>query len=216
LQIALSLDIPHFSAYSLKVEEGTHFYKLQNEGKLPLPSEDDEYTMYEQVIEKMTEHRYRHYEISNFAKPGYECRHNMTYWRNEHFYGFGAGAHGYIGNVRYENAGPLEAYMRLVDQQGMPHVERLEVSMAEEVENMMIMGLRTREGVERANFHARFGVSVEDVYGEELSALRRKGLVTLRNDRYVLTEKGIYFGNDVFLAFFQSEQAQGIDNREGV
>lgn len=109
---ALKLGLPHYSIYSLKVEENTLFHTLFQKNQLPLPDEEDELNMYLLLMERMREAGYKQYEISNFAKPGFESRHNMTYWRNEDYYGLGAGAHGYIGRKRHINIKGLPRIFR--------------------------------------------------------------------------------------------------------
>src|SRR5699024_6545615 len=111
LEHALALDLPHYSAYSLIVEPKTVFYNLMRKGQLRLPGEDQEAEMYRVLKEEMYKHGKNHYEISNFANEGYESKHNLVYWENNHYYGFGAGAHGYIDGERYSNAGPLKKYI---------------------------------------------------------------------------------------------------------
>ncbi len=201
---ALELELPHLSAYSLLVEEGTPFHRLYQKGKLPLPSEEEEYEMYELVIHKMLDQGYSHYEISNFAKPGFESRHNLTYWRNEEYYGFGAGAHGYVRGVRYENAASLREYIDLVNKEGHASVHRHVVSEKEAMEETMMMGLRLKEGVSREVFRQRFGLALEDVYARELEMLFNKGLLQEKGGRYALTSKGVFLGNEVFVMFMQS------------
>src|SRR5699024_3988266 len=100
---ALSLNLPHYSLYSLIIENQTVFQQLQREGKLPLPSEDVDADMFELAIRRLQEHGIEQYEVSNFARPGFESRHNLKYWHYTPYYGFGAGAHGFIDNVRYYN-----------------------------------------------------------------------------------------------------------------
>lgn len=96
---ALALDLPHYSAYSLIIEPKTIFYNLMQKGKLLLPGEDAEANMYETLMNTMEKYGRKQYEISNFAKPGFESKHNIVYWSNEHYYGFGAGAHGYVAKI---------------------------------------------------------------------------------------------------------------------
>ncbi|MDQ0339610.1 oxygen-independent coproporphyrinogen-3 oxidase [Caldalkalibacillus uzonensis] len=198
---ALKLDVPHLSAYSLKIEPGTHFHRLHEQNKFHLPPEDEEATMYELLIKRMTESGYAHYEISNFAYTGYESRHNLTYWRNEEYYGLGAGAHGYVQGVRHVNAGPVHEYIEKVAREGLPRVEVHPVSKQEAMEDMMIMGLRTKEGVSRLVFRERYGLKLEDHFGRQLDQLQAKGLITTDGERYWLTEKGLFLGNEVFAAF---------------
>ncbi len=108
---ALDLGLPHYSAYSLIVEPKTVFYNLMRKGKLSLPSQEQEAAMYDVLIQTMERYGIHQYEISNFAKEGFESLHNLVYWDNEEYFGLGAGAHGYINGVRYSNHGPLKKYM---------------------------------------------------------------------------------------------------------
>src|SRR5690606_7125822 len=101
----------HYSIYGLKVEENTLFHTLFQRNDLPLPDEEVEVAMYQLIIEKLTNAGYEQYEISNFAKPGFASRHNITYWENRPYYGLGAGAHGYAQGVRHVNAKGIEAYI---------------------------------------------------------------------------------------------------------
>lgn len=197
----LELPLKHVSAYSLKVEEGTHFYTLQKKGQLPLPHEDDELVMFERMIDTLSSNGFDHYEVSNFARPGYQSNHNLTYWLNNEYYGFGAGAHGYVQGVRHENAGSLQEYIDMVRKQGLPYIYTQAVPSDESMENMMIMGLRLSVGVSVDTFEQRFGESIENRYGKQLAQLQEKGLLTYEAKHYKLTRQGLYFGNDVFVAF---------------
>jgi oxygen-independent coproporphyrinogen-3 oxidase len=202
LQKALQLGLPHYSVYGLKVEENTLFYTLFQKGELPLPEEDDEYRMYVETIEMMKAHGYVHYEISNFAKPGYESRHNRVYWRNEPYYGVGAGAHGYVNEWRHVNRKGVKEYIAAVAEQGLPRLETYPVSRQESMENMMMVGLRLlEEGVSRERFRRRYNVAVEEVFIKQLRKLETAGLISLQQDRIKLSDKGLMFGNDVFAEF---------------
>ncbi|GAB7386302.1 radical SAM family heme chaperone HemW [Bacillaceae bacterium] len=201
LQRAFALDLEHYSAYSLKVEENTLFHTWYEKGELALPEEEEELAMYLLVIEEMERRGYRRYEISNFAKPGFESRHNMTYWRNDEYYGLGAGAHGYVDGRRHVNAGPLQRYLALVRKNGLPRVEEFSVSERERMEDHMILGLRLREGVSRAEFRRRYGRSLEEVFGDEVEELLHAGLLEEDGDFLRLTEKGLPLGNEVFARF---------------
>jgi oxygen-independent coproporphyrinogen-3 oxidase len=205
LDIAFDLEIPHFSSYSLKVEEGTFFHNLYQKDKLPLPSEEEEVSMYELLIERMQEKGYEQYEISNFARPGFQSGHNLTYWRNEEYYGVGAGAHGYVKGKRHINAGPLSEYIDLVKEKGLPYIDVHQVTQQEAMEEMMIMGLRIQEGVSQQRFFDRFGVSLKEVYGHILEKLLDQGLLQTNGSRYFLTRKGIFLGNEVFVLFLQDK-----------
>lgn len=201
LDAAFSLDLPHFSSYSLKVEENTLFHTLYEKDKLPLPPEEEEVTMYDTLMSEMEAHGYRQYEISNFARPGYESRHNMTYWRNEPYYGIGAGAHGYVNGERHVNAGPVQQYIQLVQERGLPRIEQFAVTAEEQMEDHMIMGLRMMSGVDEAGFAARFGVSLADVFRNSMADLIDAGLLERTGGYLRLTKKGIPLGNEVFARF---------------
>ena len=147
MERALALDLPHYSSYSLIVEPKTVFYNLMQKGKLQLPPQDLEASMYEQVMETMEKHGLHQYEISNFAKNGFESRHNLTYWNNLEYYGIGAGAHGYTAGKRIANHGPLKKYMNSLINGELPVLEEHLVPLNEQMEEEMFLGLRKKEGV---------------------------------------------------------------------
>ncbi|MFZ2623287.1 MAG: radical SAM family heme chaperone HemW, partial [Trichococcus flocculiformis] len=140
LKKALELDLPHYSIYALILENKTVFYNLMRQGKLPLPSEDTEADMYALAIETMTKNGRNQYEISNFALPGYESQHNLTYWKNETYFGFGAGAHGYIDGIRYHNHGPIQQYLAPLRENNLPIIRQQQLSKNEQMEEEMILG----------------------------------------------------------------------------
>ncbi len=116
-------------------------------GKLPLPSQEQEANMYEILIETMEKYGINQYEISNFARKGFESKHNLVYWNNNEYYGLGAGAHGYINGVRYSNYGPLKKYMDPIKNGSLPIIQQHEVTKGEKMEEEMFLGLRKIEGV---------------------------------------------------------------------
>lgn len=123
LDEALSMGLPHYSSYSLIIEPKTIFYNLLRKGKLRLPSQDAEADMYSMLMDEMEKHGLKQYEISNFATPGYESRHNLVYWNNEEYFGFGAGAHGYEKGVRLSNYGALKKYIGMLRDGCLPVME---------------------------------------------------------------------------------------------
>lgn len=202
LDKAFSLGLPHFSAYSLKVEENTLFYTLYQKGKLPLPSEETEMEMYLLLMEEMEKHGCPQYEISNFARPGFESRHNKTYWLNDEYYGLGAGAHGYVNKRRHVNAGPLAVYLKMCGE-GLPRVEEFEVSREDAMEEQMFLGLRLREGVDLARFAEKFGVSARQVFGKIMDEEIEKGMLEEADGFLRLTKKAIPLANEVFVRFLR-------------
>jgi len=200
---ALELDLPHYSLYGLKVEENTLFYRLYQRDELPLPEEEEEVAMYEYLMERLGGAGYRHYEISNFARPGFESRHNTVYWRNEPYYGIGAGAHGYALGRRHINIKGVQPYIDAANRT-LPRLETNEVSLEEAMGDFMMVGLRLREGVSQTSFGRQFeGVRMEEVFGEELERLVGQRLLerTEKDGGYRLTSRGVLLGNEVFGAF---------------
>jgi oxygen-independent coproporphyrinogen-3 oxidase len=202
LDKAFQLPTTHFSAYSLKVEENTLFHTLYQKDQLPLPTEEAELNMYLTLIERMERHGYAQYEISNFARPGKESRHNKTYWLNNEYYGLGAGAHGYVGGERHVNAGPLPLYLQMC-REGLPRVEQIAVSREEAMEDQMILGLRLREGVDLDRFAARFGVRAEEEFADVIAEETEKGMLEQTGQFLRLTRRALPLGNEVFARFLR-------------
>ncbi|MEI4800233.1 radical SAM family heme chaperone HemW [Bacillus sp. NPDC077411] len=201
LDIAFTLGVQHFSAYSLIVEPKTVFYNLMNKGKLRLPGEDHEAKMYEIVMDEMEKHGYQQYEISNFSKEGYESRHNLTYWNNEEYYGFGAGAHSYVKGERIQNVGPLKQYFAKIDEAGLPYLDVHTVTGQEKMEEELFLGLRKTAGVSKIEFSKKFGVEMNDIFAKQLHHNKEHELLQETNNHVCLTRKGKLLGNEVFQSF---------------
>lgn len=211
LRAALALEPEHISFYGLSIEEGTTFERWARSGRIAEPDPDLAADMYEWATDELVTAGFEQYEISNWARPGAESRHNLQYWRCEPYLGLGAGAHGYANGVRYDTALRPEAYIARIDGQRAPqafpltaaveHVEAIDqpTAMAE----WMIMGLRlVRDGIDPEEFRARFGVSLASIYASEIEPLRAAGLLDSGKDgRLRLTRRGRLLGNQVFLAF---------------
>lgn len=201
LHIAMLLELQHMSAYSLIVEPKTVFYNLMKRGKLHLPSEDHEASMYEYIMQEMEKNQYHQYEISNFAKLGYESRHNITYWNNESYYGFGAGAHSYVSGQRIQNAGPLKQYFTLIDKTGYPYHEMHDVTKQEKMEEEMFLGLRKTEGVSKSVFKQKFQVTMHEKFNKQIQMNKQRGYIEETEDTVRLTKLGTLLGNEVFQSF---------------
>ncbi|RFU71670.1 oxygen-independent coproporphyrinogen III oxidase [Peribacillus saganii] len=201
LKKALELKMEHYSSYSLIVEPKTVFYNLMQKGRLSLPPQEIEARMYECVMEEMAKHGYIQYEISNYAKQGYESKHNLTYWNNEEYFGFGAGAHGYVEGKRTANYGPLKKYITPLQEGRLPLIETHEVSKQEKMEEEMFLGLRKMEGVNAQSFEEKFGTPISDIFGQQLTELKEKGLLEESAGTYRLTYSGKLLGNEVFQSF---------------
>ncbi|HET7580874.1 MAG TPA: radical SAM family heme chaperone HemW [Bacillales bacterium] len=201
LKTALSLDIQHMSIYSLQVEPRTLFYNRMKKGNLSLPGQDEEAEMYELLLDKLAEGGFRQYEISNFAKTGFESRHNQVYWENNEYFGFGAGAHGYIDGVRRVNAGWTKKYIRLIGERGDACVEEHPVARQEKMEDEMFLGLRRTEGVSEKRFQERFGQKLDDAFSGAVRNLLDRELIRREGGRLLLTKQGLFLGNEVFQEF---------------
>jgi len=202
LEKAIQLQLPHFSVYSLKVEENTRFHRLYQKGELPLPNEDSELDMYLLTIEQMEEHGYRQYEISNFARLGFESKHNITYWRNEDYYGLGAGAHGYINNKRHENIKGIKPYIdALLIYHSLPRVQQYLIDWEEKKEDMLMLGLRMLDGVTFNQYEKLFHEDMYQKFGQQIDKLVKAGLLIKDHQGIRLSKKGIIYGNEVFAEF---------------
>ena len=199
----------HISAYSLILEEGTYLYDLYEKGKLEIPDEDTDRLMYQETKELLARRGYWRYEISNYAKEGYECRHNCGYWTRENYAGFGLGASSLVENVRFKNGTDLQAY--LANPSGCRE-DIQQLSREEQMEEFMFLGLRMTRGVDGDRFRRLFGCGMEEVYGEVIRKNIRDGLLRVYPDsesreghaawRHLsLTEKGLDVSNYVMAQF---------------
>lgn len=201
LKRAIELDLPHYSLYSLILENKTMFMNWVRQGRLQLPDQEVEAQMFEETIIAMEKGGRRQYEVSNFALPGKESQHNLVYWDNEHYYGFGAGASGYLGHTRYRNHGPIQHYLTPLRNGQLPVVESEKLTIHNQMEEQLFLGLRKKKGVSKQQFEDKFGIPIKQVYGEVILTLVKRGLLTDRAGYLQLTEQGLFVGNDVFEEF---------------
>lgn len=206
----------HISAYSLILEEGTPFYQKYNSGCYPLPDEEQERLMYRETEQILAQAGYERYEISNYAKKGYACRHNLVYWQGGDYLGLGLGSSSYMDGVRFHNTNDLDTYVN----QGAYVEEREELSAQAKMEEFMFLGLRVMAGVSGTEFEKRFGKTMEDVYGDILRKHEEEGLLQIERkedrkeaaaaepakrktniEKVMLTTKGVDVSNYVFADF---------------
>ena len=211
----------HLSAYSLIIEEGTPFYErygkggMDYDGSLPmLPDEDAERQIYQMTAAVLKEYGYHRYEISNYAKQGYECRHNLGYWDRKQYLGLGLGASSLVEEQRFHNTADMRKYMEVfgvrncsqpvhtgAGQPG-PAAEEMETLSAEDqMEEFVFLGLRKTKGISCREFQENFGKSIEDVYGDQIGRFKGLGLMKKEGDRLWLTERGIDVSNSIFVEF---------------
>lgn len=206
----------HISAYSLILEEGTPFYQKYNSGCYPLPDEEQERLMYRETEQILAQAGYERYEISNYAKKGYACRHNLVYWQGGDYLGLGLGSSSYMNDVRFHNTTDLDTYVNQC-----AYVEdREELSVQAKMEEFMFLGLRVIAGVSGTEFEKRFGKTMEDVYGDVLRKHEEEGLLQIERkedrkeaaaaepakgktniEKVMLTTKGVDVSNYVFADF---------------
>ena len=227
LQKVLRLKPEHISAYSLMIEKGTPFYDLykfdaikQQAGMKTdaLPDEEETYRITKITEKALKEAGYQHYEVSNFALPGYACRHNIGYWRRIDYLGVGLGAASLLDNIRYSNTRELYDYLSgtnelragLWEQEGretLPatnlHASVEQVDRKAQMEETMFLGLRMIEGIYRSDFERAYGIPIEAVYGDTLARLQKEELLCKREGRIYLTERGQDLSNYVLAQFLQ-------------
>jgi len=208
LHRVLQLKPEHISAYSLIIEKGTPFYDLykfdavrQEAGMQTesLPTEEEEYQTTKMTQHILKEAGYHWYEVSNFAKPGYECRHNIGYWKRVDYLGVGLGASSLIDNVRYSNTRDLYTYLSVPADS--LHETAAQITRNEQMEEFMFLGLRMRDGFYRDEFTQAFGIPIEAVYGDALNHLQQEELLLKREGRIYLTDKGMDLNNYVVAQF---------------
>lgn len=206
LHVAAKLGATHISAYSLIIEEGTPFYAAYQEdlerrerGGIPrlLPAEETEAQMYADAVQVLREYGYERYEISNFAKEGFACRHNEGYWTGVFYAGFGLGAASYIENRRFVKTRLLEEYLK----GDFSKQEQEFLSEQERMAEFMILGLRRTKGISKEEFQRRFQKALPDEYRKVIDNYKEKGLLMEEGDWIAFTERGILLSNLV-LAYF--------------
>ncbi|MDO4577023.1 MAG: radical SAM family heme chaperone HemW [Clostridium perfringens] len=201
LREIISLEPAHISAYSLIIEEGTAFYNLYENDKLKLPTEEEERKMYHLAKKILEENGFNQYEISNYAKEGKECRHNLAYWNMDNWIGVGSAAASYINGKRIKNISSVEEYINSINEKGEAVEEIINNSKNDNMEEFMFMGLRKINGIDENEFKKRFSMNINDVYGEILNKYIDEGLLIRESGRIFLSEKGIEISNVIMADF---------------
>jgi oxygen-independent coproporphyrinogen-3 oxidase len=198
IESVLELRPEHISFYSLQLEEGTTFYAMFREGSLKQTEDELDREMYHCAVRMLKDRGYLHYEISNAAREGYQCRHNLKYWSMADYLGLGLGAHSYMRGMRSSNITDLQEYNRA---EGSFAVWRHENTKEENISEYLFTGMRKIEGIELSDFRARFGVNLESIYGDVLEKYQREGLIEIADGRLRFTETGIDISNRVLAEF---------------
>ena len=194
LERAVGLGVPHISLYGLKLEEGSYFYKNHPQN---LPDDDTQADMYLKAAEVLQNLGFEQYEVSNFSKKGMHSRHNLNYWNNEEYYGFGAAAHGYKNGERYENSTNLDDYIKNPCEKKSSHV----LTPQEKLEEEIFLGFRRMSGIDVSQVNKKFGIDFEADYKKVLETYLGLKLLAKTTDGYKLTLQGVLVSNVVLADF---------------
>lgn len=199
----INLNPEHISIYSLIIEEGTPFYSKLQENKLDLPTDEIERKMYWNVKKELENYGYIHYEISNFAKKGFESRHNLACWNQEEYIGFGTSAHSYTNNVRYSNIDSIKEYINNFknNNEADNFVFHEKQNIEGKMKEFMMLGLRKIEGIHIKDFKNKFKANPIYIYRKELNKLSNEELIEIDGDNIKLTNKGLDLANLVWEEF---------------
>ncbi len=217
---ALNLDTEHVSLYGLQIEPGTPLHRDVKVGKLPAPSDDLAAAMYEMAIDVLEDSGYEHYEISNWAKPGFRSRHNSAYWLNLPYLGVGPGAHSSLNGRRFANIKSPRGYIQAIANVSLNQVNQTSEMAAGDfaidfvevtspktaISETMMLGMRLAEGISKSEFQSRFNASFDNVYGAEIEYLTDAGLIEAQGERVALTRRGKLLGNTVFEQFLLTDE----------
>ena len=201
LEQAVALSTNHLSIYGLKLEEGTPLATAFTQGKLTLPDEAEEEAMYDLMTDFLPKQGLQRYEISNFARPGKECRHNLKYWYYEPYLGLGCAAHSFLQGERISQVTGIEEYIRAITTGSSPIAMRETLTQNESMAEYIFLALRTIQGMELAGFSQYFNTDFFNHFGAVWNKLNQQGLVATDTKQIWLTEQGMKFGNIVFRSF---------------
>ena len=195
LKKILELDIQHISTYGLKIEEGSYFYKHFPKN---LPDDDAQADMYLKINEMLNRAGFTRYEISNFSKQGYHSQHNLNYWNNNEYYGFGVAAHGYVDGIRYSNQNSVEEYIN----NPFKHQYEHSVTPKEQIEEEIFLGFRKEEGVDIRKIKEKFGIDFDNKYKNIIDKYIPEYLIKTEKG-YKLTLKGVLLSNNILSEFIE-------------
>lgn len=201
LKALVDLGITHISAYSLKIEEGTKFGVMLESGKLIEMEDELDREMYHYTIDYLKQNGLNQYELSNFSKEGYECKHNLTYWKCVDYLGIGAGAHSFLQDIRFYNENSIEGYIKYLEKGEKPVEERYKVDFYDKVSEYMFLGLRLNKGVNGTEFQDLFNQDMFVKYADSFQELEKNKLIEIDGEIVKLTSLGLDLANQVFIKF---------------
>lgn len=197
LERALEFAPEHISCYCLSIEEGTPFARMD----LELPDDDTLRELYDLAVNYLAGAGYTQYEISNFSRPGRESRHNQKYWQCRDYAGFGAGAHGCIGERRYQNLKGIPEYCRASETRGRADEQEIFRDQSQRMSEFCFLGLRMNRGISREEFQSRFGATLEEVYGPVLEKNLRRGTLVRQGDWLRIPQNWLFVSNSILADF---------------
>ena len=198
---AAECEVKHISIYGLQIEKGTVFARLADENKLMLPSEELVEKMYDYMLKELPKLGYSRYEISNFAKAGYESRHNLSYWQDVPYLGFGSAAHSYIDGVRYSANSDIKKYIDGIKTNNYAVEVEEKYSRKAHIEEFCFLALRTTAGIDKEKFKRVFKQNIEEIFGKVIAEQKNKQLLAENEKNIYLTPLGMKYGNEVFSEF---------------
>ncbi len=199
----IKLNPEHISIYSLILEENTKLFEMVNKGNVSLPDDDKERQMYWKTKKMLEDNNYKHYEISNFSKEGYESKHNMNCWEQKEYLGFGVAAHSYFDNKRFSNTISIEEYINNIKENKIErNITINEIQNVKDKEKeYVLLGLRKIEGININKFKEKFGEDCKRVFEKEFNILLQQGLIKIKKNNIVLSNSGLDFANLVWEKF---------------
>ena len=203
LEKVVKLNPTHISAYSLILEENTELFKMYERDEFNLLDENTDIEMYEYTIDYLKSHGYNQYEISNYAKDNFECKHNVLYWKCEEYVGIGASASGYFNGIRYNNICELDNYEKMILEGEKPIEWEEKLSIKDEIEESIFLGLRMNEGIQISDFKEKYNFDFEKEFKNEIEKLSKMELIEIDNNLMKLTQKGREISNSVFVEFIK-------------
>ena len=210
LDAALSLGVDHMSCYGLIPEDGTPLKRDLDAGRLSLPDEGGERRMYDDTLRILSAHGYQQYEISNFAKPGRECQHNIGYWTREPYIGLGASAASFLqtksGGLRLSNPAGIRDYIAMADEQAWRRRERVSLLPEDARFESLMLGLRMTRGISEADFAAMHGLTLDEYCGNILRQQEQRGLLLRRDGRWALTRRGMDVQNAILVEILEATE----------
>lgn len=197
LEQAIKLEPKHISAYNLTIEAGTPLEMAMRQGRIRALTEEEEREFYQLTIDFLEGHDYRQYEISNFAKPGFESRHNLKYWDGSPYLGLGASAHSFDGRRRFWNVANLRKYLEALGAEQLPEEGAEQLTQHQRMFEMAFLGLRQRRGIELTAFAERFRKSFDEVFNGSVQEMEQAGFFIRRGDYLQLTREGLYLCDEI-------------------